>query len=168
MKSKVIQKITFAALIASLYFVLCLIEGYLASGPLVNIRLAEGLIIFALFIPETAIGVTLGCFLYNLFFGLGIIDASIGSAATILGSLCVLLIRKAVKKNWIKLVTYGIGLVVFNAVLVPIVLILGLPSLTWENYFYQMMVVGVGELIAVYGVGIPLYFSTKKFFIRNN
>lgn len=162
MKNKMLKKITFASMISAIYFVLCLIEGYIASGPVANIRFAEGLIIMALFVPETILGAALGCFLYNLFFGFGIIDALIGTIATIFGGLFVLLINKVIKKEKFKLVLFGLGLVIFNAILVPIVLILNIPDLNWGVYWYEFMIVGIGELIAVYSLGIPLYFASRK------
>ena len=162
MKNKMIKKMTFASMISAVYFVLCLIEGYIASGPVANIRFAEGLIVFALFVPETILGAALGCFLYNLFFGFGIIDALLGTVATILGGLFVILTNKLVKKENIKLIIFGLGLVIFNAFIVPIVLILNIPDLNWGIYWYEFMVVGVGELIAVYSIGIPLYFASRK------
>jgi uncharacterized membrane protein len=162
MKNKMLKKMTFASMISAVYFVLCLIEGYIASGPVANIRFAEGLIVMALFVPETIFGAALGCFLYNLFFGFGIIDALIGTVATIFGGLFVLLINKIIKKEKIKLVLFGLGLVIFNAILVPIVLILNIPDLNWGVYWYEFMIVGIGELIAVYSVGIPLYFATRN------
>jgi uncharacterized membrane protein len=162
MKNKMIKKMTFASMISAVYFVLCLIEGYIASGPVANIRFAEGLVIFALFVPETIFGVALGCFLYNLFFGFGIIDALIGTVATILGGIFVLLINKLIKKEKFKLIFFGLGLVIFNAILVPIVLILNIPDIGWELYWYEFMIVGVGELIAVYSVGIPLYVASRR------
>ena len=162
MKNKMLKKMTFASMISAVYFVLCLIEGYIASGPVANIRFAEGLIVMALFVPETILGAALGCFLYNLFFGFGIIDALIGTIATIFGGLFVLLINKLIKKEKIKLILFGIGLVIFNAILVPIVLILNIPDLNWGVYWYEFMIVGIGELIAVYSVGIPLYFTSRK------
>ena len=149
-------------MISAVYFVLCLIEGYIASGPVANIRFAEGLIIMALFVPETILGAALGCFLYNLFFGFGIIDALIGTIATIFGGLFVLLINKVIKKEKFKLVLFGLGLVIFNAILVPIVLILNIPDLNWGVYWYEFIIVGIGELIAVYSLGIPLYFASRK------
>lgn len=162
MKNKMLKKITFASMISAVYFVLCLIEGYIASGPVANIRFAEGLIIMALFVPETILGAAIGCFLYNLFFGFGIIDALIGTIATIFGGLFVLLINKVIKKEKFKLVLFGLGLVIFNAILVPIVLILNIPDLNWGVYWYEFMIVGIGELIAVYSLGIPLYFASRK------
>lgn len=149
-------------MISAVYFVLCLIEGYIASGPVANIRFAEGLIIMALFVPETILGAAIGCFLYNLFFGFGIIDALIGTIATIFGGLFVLLINKVIKKEKFKLVLFGLVLVIFNAILVPIVLILNIPDLNWGVYWYEFMIVGIGELIAVYSLGIPLYFASRK------
>lgn len=162
MKNKMLKKITFASMISAVYFVLCLIEGYIASGPVANIRFAEGLIIMALFVPETILGAAIGCFLYNLFFGFGIIDALIGTIATIFGGLFVLLINKVIKKEKFKLVLFGLVLVIFNAILVPIVLILNIPDLNWGVYWYEFMIVGIGELIAVYSLGIPLYFASRK------
>ena len=162
MKNKMLKKMTFASMISAVYFVLCLIEGYIASGPVANIRFAEGLIIMALFVPETILGAALGCFLYNLFFGFGIIDALIGTIATIFGGLFVLLINKVIKKEKFKLVLFGLGLVIFNAILVPIVLILNIPDLNWGVYWYEFMIVGIGELIAVYSLGLPLYFASRK------
>lgn len=168
MKNNLIRKMTFAAMITAVYFVLCVVEGYMASGPVANIRFAEGLLIFALFIPETVIGVTIGCFFYNLFFGFGIFDALIGGTATILGGLFVLLIKKIIKKESIRLTLFGLGAGLFNAILVPIVLIVSIPDLNWSMYLYEFMIVGVGEIIAVYGVGIPLYFASRKFFEYKN
>ncbi len=162
MKNKMIKRMTFASMISAVYFVLCLIEGYIASGPVANIRFAEGLVVFAFFVPETIFGLALGCFIYNLFFGYGIIDALIGTIATILGGLVVLLINVLIRKEKIKLILFGLGLVIFNAILVPIILILNIPDLKWGVYWYEFLVVGIGELIAVYSTGIPLYFSTKK------
>lgn len=168
MKNNLIRKMTFAAMITAVYFVLCVIEGYLASGPVANIRFAEGLLIFTLFIPETVIGVTIGCFIYNLFFGFGIFDALIGGTATILGGLFVLLIKKIINKEGLRLGLFGIGAGLFNAILVPMVLIISIPELNWGMYLYEFMIVGVGELMAVYGVGIPLYFASRKFFEYKN
>jgi len=162
MKNKMIKRMTFASMIAAVYFVLCLIEGYLASGPAANIRFAEGLIVFAFFVPETIFGLALGCFMNNLFFGFGIIDALVGTLATILGGMFVLLIKKYIKNEKVRLSTFGIGLGLTNAILVPIVLILNIPDLNWGIYWYEFMIVGIGELIAVYSIGIPLYVASRR------
>ncbi len=160
--NKSVKKITFSAIVAALYFVLCVIEGNLASGFMVNIRLAEGLLILAFFIPEVVVGCTLGCFLFNLLFGFGIYDALIGTTATLIGGALIILIGKLTKKNAVRLPTFGIGLVILNAFLVPIVLIISIPELAWDAYWTEVGIVALGEAIAVYAVGIPLYFALKK------
>ena len=161
--NKSVKKITFSAIVAALYFVLCVIEGNLASGFMVNIRLAEGLLVLALFCPEVVVGCTIGCFLFNLLFGFGIYDALIGTTATLLGGALIILIGKLTKKDYVRLPLFGLGLVILNAILVPIVLIISLPEeLTWASYWVEMGIVALGELIAVYGVGIPLYYALKK------
>lgn len=162
MKRTVVKRMTFAASIAALYFVLCLVEGNLASGYMANVRLSEGFCILALFVPEVILGTSIGCFIYNLTFGLGILDAVIGTTATLLGTSFIFLIGKLFKKDYFRLPLYGIGLVLLNAILVPIVLIISTPDqLTWASYWVEFGIVCGGEAIAVYGVGIPLYYATK-------
>ena len=162
MRNKNIKKITFASMITAVYFVLCVFEGNLASGFLMNVRFAEGLLVFALFIPETIIGATIGCFLYNLLFGFGIYDALIGTVATLIGGLYILLIKKLVKNEKVKLGLFGLGSILMNAILVPIVLIISVPELSWAMYYIEFGIVALGEAIAIYSVGIPLYLISKK------
>ncbi len=162
MKRTIVKRMTFAASIAALYFVLCLVEGNLASGYMANVRLAEGFCILAFFVPEVILGTSIGCFIYNLAFGFGILDATMGTVATLLGTSFIFLIGKLFKKDYFRLPLYGIGLVLLNAILVPIVLILSLPDeLNWGMYWIEFGIVAGGEAIAVYGVGIPLYYATK-------
>ena len=162
MKNKNIRKITFASMITAVYFVLCVFEGSLASGFLVNVRFAEGLLVFALFIPETIVGATLGCFLYNLLFGFGIYDALIGTVATLIGGIYILLIKKLLKNEALRLSLFGLGAIIMNAILVPIVLIISVPEVTWEMYWLEFGIVALGEAIAIYSVGISLYLISKK------
>ena len=163
---KSVRRITFASVIAALYFVLCVIEGNLASGFMVNVRLAEGLLVLAFFCPEVVLGCSIGCFMFNLFFGFGIYDALIGTTATLVGGAFVLLIGKLIKKDLFRMITFGLGLVILNAILVPIVLIISVPDLNFGAYWATFGVVALGETIAVYGIGIPLYLFLKKHIIR--
>ena len=162
-----IKKMTFSAMIAALYFVLCLVEGDLASGFMANVRLAEGFCVFALFVPEVIFGAGIGCFFYNLFFSFGILDAVIGTTATLLGCGFIYFVGRFVKNKPLKLIVFGIGLVVLNAALVPVVLILNLTDeLSWASYWVEFGIVAGGEALAVYCVGIPLYFATFKWLPR--
>lgn len=166
MKNKTVKRITFSAIIAALYFALCAIEGPLASGFMANVRLAEGFLVLALFCPEVVFGCSIGCFFYNLFFGFGIYDALIGTSATLLGGLFIVLVSKLFKKDYVKLPLFGLALVLLNAILVPVVLIISLPGdLNWGMYWLEFGIVAGGEALAVYAVGVPLYFALKKFML---
>ena len=66
MKNTIVKKLSLIAIIAALYYVICLIEGPIASGFMVNVRLAEGLLVLALFVPEVVFGCAIGCFFFNL------------------------------------------------------------------------------------------------------
>lgn len=161
--NKIVKRMTLSAIIGALYFSLCLAEGPLASGFMANVRLAEGFLVLAIFCPEIVLGCSIGCFFYNFFFGFGIYDALIGTTATLLGGLFIVLIGKLFKKEYFRLPLFGLMLVVLNAILVPIVLIISLDDLNWSMYWIEFGIVAGGEALAVYGVGIPLYYALKRF-----
>lgn len=163
MKRNLIRRMTFAATLAALYFILCVVEGPLASGFMVNVRLAEGLTVFAFFAPEVIVGASIGCFIYNFFFGFGLIDALIGTSATLIGTVYIYLLGRFIKKDYLRMPLFGLMLVILNAILVPVVLIISLPDdLSWAMYWGEFAIVGLGEALAVYLIGIPLYFACKK------
>ena len=164
--NKIVKRMTLSAVIGALYFSLCLAEGPLASGFMANVRLAEGFLVLAIFCPEVVLGCSIGCFFYNFFFGFGIYDALIGTTATIFGGLFVVLVGKLFKKDYFRLPLFGLALVLLNAILVPIVLIISLEDLDWTMYWIEFGIVAAGEALAVYGVGIPLYYALKKFMVK--
>ena len=66
MKSRIFF-ITRSALIAAIYFALATVLQPVSFGP-VQFRLSEALVLLPLFMPESIIGVTVGCFLSNFFY----------------------------------------------------------------------------------------------------
>ena len=90
----------------------------------------------------------------------------IGTTATLLGGLYIVLIGKLFKKDAIRLPLFGLALVLLNAILVPIVLIISVDTISWANYWAEFGIVAGGEALAVYVVGIPLYFALKKVITR--
>jgi len=173
MKKSIVKRMTLSALIGALYFAMCAIEGPLASGFMVNVRLAEGLLVLGLFVPEVVIGCSVGCFLFNLLLGgIGPWDAVIGTSATILGGVWIILVGKFFKKDYFRLPLFGLVAVIANAFLVPVTfLIYGFIENNPGAYWLTFGVVCGGEALAIYGVGIPLYFALKKpmikFFVDN-
>ena len=90
-----LNTMTRIAMIAAIYTVLCLAPGLsmFAFGN-IQVRIAEALTLLPLIYQPAIWGVTLGCFLTNLigaimgFNPTGMIDAVIGTTATLLAALC--------------------------------------------------------------------------------
>ena len=138
-----------AAVIAALYAALTLALAPISYGP-VQFRISEALTILPLFCVEAIPGLALGCFLANI--PMGIWDMLIGTAATLFAAILTRVSKK---------IYFGvIPPVIFNAFLVPLIF-LTMPDMT-DPYMLNVLFVGLGELVSVVVVGIPLYFALKK------
>ena len=147
--------IALAGIVAALYVVLTLlislIPGFATSA--IQVRISEALCILTFFTPWAIPGLTIGCFLSNLLLGCVWQDILFGTVATLLGAVGGYLLRKV--SVWV----VPIPTVLANAIIVPFVL----------KYAYNapdavplmMLTVGVGELIAAFGLGMTLYFALK-------
>ena len=148
-----------AAVIAALYAVVTIVIYPMAYGP-IQLRISEAMCILPLLIPESVIGLSVGCLIANLF-GNGILDVILGTTATFLAGLLTLFCRK-IKPTALKLTLAVIPPILLNALLVPFTY-LALTSLK-EAYLWGVFTVGCGQAIAVVAFGIPLYFVLKKIF----
>lgn len=163
-----IRNIAYGAVIAALYTACSLLPGVsaISYGP-IQFRIAEALMLLCLFSPSAVVGVTLGCFLANLFtpFGANMFDLVFGTGATLLAALTLYLGRKFFQKNiWLA----PLPVTLFNALIVGSYLPLLLtdePMAVW----YCMLTVGLGELAVCYVLGLPLakLAEKKNFFGRN-
>ena len=147
--------IAFAGIVAALYVVLTmlisLIPGFATSA--IQVRVSEALCILTFFTPWAIPGLTIGCFLSNLLLGCVWQDILFGTLATLIGAVGGWLLRKV--SIWL----VPVPTVLANALIVPFVL----------KYAYNapdtvplmMLTVGVGELIAAFGLGMTLYFALK-------
>ena len=149
-----LRRLCEAALIAAIYVILtylCAAIG-MSSGA-VQLRFSEALCVLAIFTPAAVPGVALGCFMANLLTGCALWDIVFGSLASLIGMLgCV-----ALKKHpYVALAPYALA----NMVIIPFVvkLVYSAP----EALPLIFLTVGIGEMISVFGFGIPLYLSLKK------
>ncbi len=149
-----VRYIVQGGIIAAVYFVVTLIQsflpGNLAFGP-IQIRIAEAMMILPLFTPAAVPGLALGCFLSNLLSPLGWVDWVFGTLATLIAAILVRLLRRG---KWIS----PVYPVVVNAFVVGFELniVLGLPF--WLNVSY----VAIGEVLACFGLGLPLMILLEK------
>lgn len=155
-----IKRLTFSATIGAIYFILCFIQQDFASG-IIQCRFSEALCLLPLFFPEAIIGVSIGCLLFNLTYGT-IYDIIFGTLTTVVAAILTYFIGKIIKKDLLKILIGGLFPVILNALIIPLVLIVGLNAS--ESYLFLFITIFIGQAISVYVIGSILYFPFKKLF----
>lgn len=150
--------IVYTATIAALYCALTLAVYPLSYGPL-QFRISEALCILPLFMPQAVVGLTLGCFLSNIFSTAGPLDMLFGTLATLIASIVSYIAGRTFKKTFPSLLVGVLSPTLFNAFIVPFA-ILTLTEIS-QTYFITALWVGVGELAVLCALGVPLYFAFK-------
>ena len=164
-------KMVQTALIGALYTVLTLAFAPFSFGS-VQFRLSEALTLLPLFSPVGIWGVTFGCFFSNLLgflLGtnpLGIVDAFVGTSATLTAAMLTRLIGKcsfsAIEKRnrLVRALLAPLPVIVMNALLVGAelaVLFGGEPGESFGAIFaFQAASVAIGETVVCYTVGMLL------------
>ena len=154
MKKLTVRDLTLAAMIAGLYVVLTMVSAAmgLASGA-IQVRISEALCILPVFTPAAVPGLWIGCLLANLVTGCAPWDIVFGSLATLLGAVGTRLLRQRPFLAWIPPV-------LSNMLIVPVVLmkVYGVADAWW----YLVLTVGAGEIIACGILGLLLWRSLKN------
>ncbi|MFA5235305.1 MAG: QueT transporter family protein [Bacilli bacterium] len=135
-----LKRLAVNALIAALYLDLTLVTASFAYRD-IQFRIAEIFVLLAFFRKDYLIGVTIGCFLANLFGPLGIVDAVFGSLATLASGLLI-----AYSKNLFVATLYP---VVINGLVVgaELYFLEGLP------FWLSALLVAIGEFVVVSLIG---------------
>ena len=137
-----------AGIIAALYVVLTVFAaGFdLASGA-IQVRISEALTVLPVFTPAAVPGLFIGCLLANLITGSAVYDVVFGS---------LIILAAAVVTRFLKdrKFIYTIPPVLFNALGVPVILVLAYGVTT--AYPLLVLTVGAGEAISVFGFGFAL------------
>lgn len=151
------KRICRAAVIAALYASLTiLIQPIAYSGG--QCRLTEALTVLPLFFPEAVPGLTIGCFIANLFSsGNVILDLTLGTSATFLSSVVTYFAGKKIKNIPLKLISGELPPILFNAFIVPFTF-LAMTEME-ELYFINVLSVGIGQLISISVLGTALFFA---------
>ena len=159
MKTRV-KQMTYSAMIAAIYFILCFFQQDFASGA-IQCRLSEGLTLLPLFFPEAILGVTIGCLIWNIMHGV-LYDVIFGTLATLIACILTYLIGKLVKNDFLRILLGGIPPIIINALVIPLVILFGYGETM--SYGYLFLTIGLGQLIAVCVVGTIIYFPLKEIF----
>ena len=155
------RAISRAGIIAALYTALTWVFGSLAYGPL-QIRPAEALCILPIFFIEAVPGLFIGCALANLLSGYGIYDIAFGSLTTLVAASLTFVIGLILRRNLLSVILGGIPPVLFNAIVIPFVIIMGdveTPMAAYWTLFGEFMLT---QSVWVYALGLPLYFAVKR------
>ena len=149
-----------AAIIAALYAVLTHFQNILLPGSAtwaIQMRLSEALCILAFFTPAAAMGLAVGCLIFNLTFAAALpLDFLVGTAATYLAAKAMWLTRNITVG---KLPLLGLLMpALFNAILVGWELSVYIGGGFWINAIY----VALGEIAVLLTLGTILYFAMKR------
>ncbi|WP_298730374.1 QueT transporter family protein [uncultured Subdoligranulum sp.] len=153
-----VQGLVRCAAIAAVYVVLCLVLAPFSYGA-VQVRVAEALCLLPVFGAEYIVGVTLGCFLANLF-GSTILDVIFGTLATLLACLVTYRLRNVRIKGLA--IPASLPPVLFNAVIVGIEITVFFTDFTamsapvWLLCLTNGISVGIGEIISCTVLGVAL------------
>ena len=149
-KKPSLRFLTESAVIAAIYVTLTVLLAPLSYG-VMQIRISEALTVLPFFTPTAVPGLFIGCAIANLVGGNGIADIVFGSVATLLAAF----LTRKIKNQWLA----PLPPVLINAVVVGAMLsaVLSLP------FWSTALLVGAGQAIACYGVGLQLLLLLKKY-----
>ena len=149
-----------AAIIAALYAVLTHFQNILLPGSAswaIQMRISEALCVLAFFTPAAAMGLSIGCLIFNLTFAAALpLDFLMGTLASYLAAKCMWHARKITIK--------GIPLpgllmpALFNGIFVGWELSVYIGGGFWMNASY----VAIGEAAVLLTLGTALYWAMKK------
>ena len=166
MKNMTPKRLCRAGIIAALYVALTYAFAPFAFGPF-QLRPAEALCILALIYPEAIPALWVGCMLSNITSPYMVYDVFIGSLATLAAAFVTYMVSRFVKNTPLKLILGGLPVVLFNAALIPLIIVFlcggneGFNS-AFIAYLTYAGSIALTEAVWVYALGTPLYFTAVK------
>lgn len=148
------RKIALCGVTAGLYAAITILTSSFAYGP-VQFRVAEALSVLCCFEPCLAVGVTLGCFVANIFSTVSALDMVMGTLATAIACLCMVKCKRA----WLAVIPN----VVTNGVIIgALIAWTATPGAFWKMFLINGGQVALGELAVMVVLGVPLFAYLKK------
>ncbi|MDZ7371490.1 MAG: QueT transporter family protein [candidate division KSB1 bacterium] len=151
-KKPMTRTVTLSAIIAALYAATTVLLAPISYGPM-QVRIAEALTVLPYLYPEAIPGLYFGCMAANIWGGYGPIDIFGGSAVTLMAALLTFYLRRF-GKPWLA----PLPPVVLNALAVGYYLHL----LTETPLGLSIGMVGAGQLVACFGLGLPLLYALSR------
>lgn len=170
MKNLSVKKIAVLSVTAALYVAVTMALGSLAYGS-IQFRISEALVLLCFYKKEYCYSMVVGCLIANIISTVGAIDMIVGTLATLLAVVVIVICSKYLPGLFVKkfgmsenfastaaLITASLSPVVFNGILVGLELkyVFDLPL------FLSMGQVALGELVCVTIVGVILFKLLEK------
>lgn len=150
------RSLVLSAIIAAVYAVITMYLTYPMSYQASQFRVAEALTILPFFSTAAIPGLFVGCLISNLLSPVGPLDIIFGSLASLIAAFMTYLIGKSNLK--FKKYLAPLPPVVVNALIVGWLLNY---TLKWPIAI-TMLQVGFGQVLACYGLGLPLMLFIEK------
>ncbi len=159
--SKRTRFLVISGLIAALYAALTYMSAALglAYGQ-VQLRLSEALCVLCAFSPAAVTGLTVGCLISNIASSLGLVDMLVGTAATLLAALIARTLSGITLRGLPILLP--LPFIVINMVAVGGELAVMSERASLAVFALNATTVGIGQVIACYLLGMPLYMLIKS------
>ena len=151
------RRLVFSALIAAIYAALTYFLAPISYGP-IQFRLSEIMILLVLLDPFYIGGLTLGCFLANILGPYGMMDVIVGTLATFVSLILMDLTMKLIKKRNLGIIIASLWPTVINGVMIGYMLY----YVAQAPLLLTMLQVGIGELVVVTLVGVPVFSVLHK------
>lgn len=160
------RKITRMAIVIALYVGLTYAFSFMSYQG-IQFRIAEVLILLVFYQRDYAFPLIIACAIANIPSPLGLLDVGIGTAATALAVLGIVVVRHfraRFRHSWMALLTASLFPVLFNALLVGWELQIALDLPFWPS----VLGVAIGEftVVTVFGVALFSVLSRNRTFSR--
>ncbi|SMB92734.1 Uncharacterized membrane protein [Desulfonispora thiosulfatigenes DSM 11270] len=145
MNTKMITKVS---LIAAIYAALTIALSPISYN-FVQFRVSEALTILPFIMPESILGLFIGCAIANIYSGLGLYDIVFGSLASLIAAY----LTSKMPKKWLA----PLPPIIVNAIIIGYMW-----SLFGDMPFYlTSSYVAIGQIGSCYGLGLPLLYFLK-------
>lgn len=148
MKQITPRMMTEIAAAAALYVVLTVMFHPLSYGA-VQIRFSEAMMLLCCFRIRWCAALSLGCMIANLFSGMSV-DFLFGTLATVIAAVLMYLIRKPVPAAFVPAAANGF------------IIAAELYFFAGEPYWFSVLTVAAGEIVAVVVIGLPLLWALRR------
>lgn len=162
---KTIIKIVSAALIAAAYAVLTLAFANL-SYLTVQCRVSEALTILPVFIQSAVPGLTLGCFISNIFSPVSPLDMVFGTAATLIAAILTRKLRN-IKISGVPVLSFLMPVIVNGIIIGAEITVFASEQASLAVFAATAVSIAAEELIPCLLLGIPFYLVIEKTKIKD-